>query len=165
MGSGRAGSRAFRPFAPVAKASAGDEVDAVRVLVGGDHVLVPTRSLHLIVEFELHTRVPFTQPWICGLGLHAGSLYPVLQIGRLRHHADSHAPELRKGLLLNLDGLRCLLDVDAVVGFGRCRIVGASHFQGWSVSLPPDFLIEGATADRDLLPTVNGAAIKAMLHG
>jgi hypothetical protein len=161
-------SRAVRPLAPARSPRPDDDagtVEAVRVRVGEDHLLVPTSSLQLIVEFDLYNQVPFTQPWICGLGLHAGVLYPVLQIGRQLVHLPTASGARRKGLLLDLEGLRCLLDTDAVVGFGRCRIVGASHFQGWSAALPPEFLIDGATAEREVLPTVNGAAIKAMLHG
>jgi chemotaxis signal transduction protein len=43
-------------------------VEAVRVTVGQEQMLVPTSSLQTIVEYRLHGHLPFLQPWVRGIG-------------------------------------------------------------------------------------------------
>jgi hypothetical protein len=160
-------------------------VEAVRVTVGNEQLLVPTGHLQTIVEYQLHAQIPFLHPWVRGVGLFDDNLYPVTRISRQGSVAAADTAGrpansldiasalasrgfalegLRRGLLLHVDGVRFLLDIDGVVGFGRCRIIGASHFQSWAPHLPPDWLVDGATDDREVLPTVNAAAVKGVLH-
>jgi hypothetical protein len=121
---------------------------------------------------------------MCWILRFEGALYPVTRIARQASFAAAAAARpasaqdiadalavrgfaldgRRRGLLLYVDGTRFLLDIDGVVGFGRCRIIGASHFQGWAPHIPPDWLVDGATEDREVLPTVNAAAVKSVLH-
>ena len=138
-------------------------VEAVRVVVGDEHTLVPTGCLQTIVEYRLHADVPFLHPWARGLGQFGEDLFPVVRIERTVGAVPWAS--VRSALLLRVDGARFLLDVDRVVGFGRCRIIGASHFQTWAPHLPSDWLVAGATEEREVLPTLNAEAVKAALHG
>ena len=60
--------------------------------------------------------------------------------------------------------VRFLMDVDRVVGFGRCRLVGSSTFSTWAGHLPAGWLVDGATEEREVLPTVDTEVVMGTLH-
>jgi chemotaxis signal transduction protein len=137
------------------------DLEAMRVMVGPDPILVATSGVVQIIQFRLLPHVPFLQPWARGVGAYENTLLPAVAVGRSTAVVDGES----KGLVLRSGDSRWILMVDRVVGLTRVRAVGGRFFQDWGGAFPGDWLLDGATPEQEVIPLINAGAMKVSIYG
>lgn len=140
------------------------EVEAMKVMIGSEPVLVATAALVQIVQFTLLPQLPFLQPWAKGVGPYDGALLPAVALERQGSATQGTRVEV-KGLVLQSGHYRWILMIDVVVGLTKARIVGGSFFQSWNGVFPGEWLLDGATPEQEVFPIINSGAMKVSIYG
>ncbi|MFZ9887815.1 MAG: chemotaxis protein CheW, partial [Myxococcota bacterium] len=140
-----------------------DEIDTMKVVVGEESLLVASSSLQQIVRLPVLPQVPFMVPWARGLTRYENSLLPV--VGLTQTSVAFDAADDAMGLVLHSGERRWVVLVDRLVGLQRARIIGGALFNHAGNAFPPEWLLDGATRDQELLPILNVGAMKDSIYG
>lgn len=141
-----------------------DEIDTMKVVVGEESLLVASASLQQIVRLPVLSQVPFMVPWARGLARYEKSLLPVVALTSHAFPAGATSDDVL-GLVLHSGEHRWVVLVDRLVGLQRARIIGGALFNHANNYFPPDWLLDGATKEQELLPILNVGAMKESLYG
>lgn len=141
-----------------------DEIDTMKVVVGEDSLLVASASLQQIVRLPVLSQVPFMVSWARGVARYEKSLLPVVALHPSALPSGGSGEDAM-GLVLHSGERRWIVLVDRLVGLQRARIIGGALFNHANNHFPPDWLLDGATKEQELLPILNVGAMKESIYG